>query len=86
VEEVGAESEEVRMSVKGMRYVFSDGLREHIVEFTHTQDSLQPEAAWVAAHYRAHEKAVTENQPGRAIRVEDFDSDTPVHRDYFKTA
>ena len=57
--------------MKGMRYVFTDYLREHVVEFTHTADSTQPESEWVAAHYRAHEKAVAENQPGRAVRVED---------------
>jgi len=73
------------MPMKGMRYVFSFGPREFVVEFTHTKDSLQPEAAWVAAHHRGHEKAISENQPGRAIRVEDFDSDVPVHRNYFKT-
>lgn len=70
--------------MKGMRYVFSDGIQEHVVEFTHTEKCIQPESAWVAAHYKAHEKAVAENQKGRAIRVEDFDSDGPVHRDYFR--
>lgn len=72
--------------MKGMRYIFSDGLEEHVVEFTHTKDSIQPEGDWVAAHYRSHERAVSENQPGRAIRVEDFESDVPIDRDFFRKA
>jgi hypothetical protein len=67
-----------------MRYVFSNGVREHVVEFTHTSVCIQPEAAWVAAHYEAHERVVKENIPGWAILVEDFDSDIPVHRSFYR--
>lgn len=72
--------------MKGMRYVFNNGLEEHIVEFTHHEGCIQPEDAWVAAHLKAHERAVAENQPGRAVQVEPFDSAGPVHRDYFRKA
>lgn len=70
--------------MKGMRYVFSDGLEEYIVEFTHSDTCIQPEGDWISAHHKAHAKAVAEKQRGHAVRVEDFESPVAVHRSYFR--
>jgi hypothetical protein len=70
--------------MKGMRYIFVHGDEEHVVEFTHHEGCVQPEDAWVAAHQRAHAKAVSDNCPGRSTRVEVFDSDVPVNRGFYR--
>ena len=66
--------------MKAVRYVFAHGAEEHIVEFTHPDGPLASTEEWAASHIRSHARAVAEREPGRAIRVEVFDTDIPLDR------
>lgn len=67
----------------GVRYVFAHKRGEHVVEFTHPDGPEKSTKEWAASHQRSHVNAVAQKQPGHAIRVEVFESDVPVDRDYF---